>query len=840
MDAPSPLIGRDEDVEAITTLLGRGLPVAVAGDAGIGKTAVTRAVAAGSRQRASFGGGLATLAWSSFLPLARALRLPLPGGDRITAANFVVQRVGGGLLVLDDLHWADPDTLGLLSLLVPRIAILAAFRPGEVRSEAAQDCLVAAGFHIVPLGPLRPAAARALVKDRWPDLDAAALEQVIETARGNPLFLEELPAPGQGPSRLQITLANRVASQSLAARTALAALGLLGHGAPPGVLGRGAEELVVAGLAVVSRGLVETRHSLLSEIAVANLSPPERRALHARLGRVVPDPGEAARHHAAASEYSEAVTKALEAAQWSTRPGERARHLALAADVAQGPEADGLRLRAAGALSAVGRHESADRLAAMIETSEPGPLAEARLYRSRHQASLGDIDGAVRLVDEGLALLAGGHHTLALRLDIHRAGLLVQIDPGAAVAEAHRIVKDARRLKKHEARARGVLGAAQLAVRAPVWESTLVSAIELARVEGDVDVECAAAANLVAGRMLHGDPGEALGLAKEMVDRTQRMLLGSWSMHFEAVRLWLELHHRGNHEEVIATARDHLTRPQLLPTRQQIAALLGLALADTGQLEDAVVVLERAQADGPSGAGQLITWTQAELALLSGQLRQAVRLALLCLSSGVPRLPVTALAALTAGWASERLGQPTPEVASDQLDMAGAAAEFEALCRRRSDPASAQALFDLAASGWSGRMVRAELRCAHAAAQCAGASGNVEGALARLSELERRSLREGWVAQLAQVRLSLRSLGGRPTTEARRSSASPLSPRERQVLQLVARDLTTAEIAQRLALGPATVETQVRSAMLKLGALNRAHAAVLAEARGLFGGIASP
>jgi DNA-binding CsgD family transcriptional regulator len=55
-----------------------------------------------------------------------------------------------------------------------------------------------------------------------------------------------------------------------------------------------------------------------------------------------------------------------------------------------------------------------------------------------------------------------------------------------------------------------------------------------------------------------------------------------------------------------------------------------------------------------------------------------------------------------------------------------------------------------------------------------------------------------------------------------------LTPREREIVGLVALGVTTQEMAERLIISPETVRTHVKSAIEKLGARNRAHAVVLA------------
>jgi DNA-binding NarL/FixJ family response regulator len=59
-----------------------------------------------------------------------------------------------------------------------------------------------------------------------------------------------------------------------------------------------------------------------------------------------------------------------------------------------------------------------------------------------------------------------------------------------------------------------------------------------------------------------------------------------------------------------------------------------------------------------------------------------------------------------------------------------------------------------------------------------------------------------------------------------------LSPREREVLDLLAKGLNGEEIAKRLVLSPETVRTHVRNAMEKLEANTRVHAVAIALRQG--------
>ena len=73
------------------------------------------------------------------------------------------------------------------------------------------------------------------------------------------------------------------------------------------------------------------------------------------------------------------------------------------------------------------------------------------------------------------------------------------------------------------------------------------------------------------------------------------------------------------------------------------------------------------------------------------------------------------------------------------------------------------------------------------------------------------------------MRRLIAELGSAPDTQLRRADLlEELTPREREVVALVAQGLSNADIAERLVISPATSRTHVSRAMLKLGARNRA------------------
>jgi PAS domain S-box-containing protein len=122
-------------------------------------------------------------------------------------------------------------------------------------------------------------------------------------------------------------------------------------------------------------------------------------------------------------------------------------------------------------------------------------------------------------------------------------------------------------------------------------------------------------------------------------------------------------------------------------------------------------------------------------------------------------------------------------------------------------------------------------------------------------EVEKRYLRKDGTVMWAQVNASLVfGANGEPiysiaqiqditarkgaelrAAQARRreADAGPLTPREREVLGLLAEGLTSAEAASQLGLTAETIETHVRRALRKLDARSRTHAVALALRLGL-------
>ncbi len=813
----------DEPEEAARTALRQGPAlVVVAGPPGCGRTTLLRRIAAAVPGPAHLGGGLAMLSEVPALALSRAVRARLPADDVPLLAEAVRSRVRGGLLVLDDLQHADPATVAALPHLARTCRVLVAVRTPHRLSEPLAAALRAAAAVWLPVPPLTPGEAHALVRKTAGGLDEQSAAAVVARAGGNPLAITALArqaASGRAPigediDQVAYAIATALADLPRPARTALAALGLLGRPAAPALLGTGAADLLAAGLVTAETGgsLVPVS-AYVAETAAGLLDAAARADLHARLADLTP-PAEAARHLAAAGDPVGAYRKALAAAD---RAGgaERAALLLFACGLPADVDPR-VRLAAADAALATGRAPDAAEVLrplaarAVLDRAAPAtpadPLAlEAAVLRGEALLQAGEAPAArdaVRAVPDTAAagVVAARDRVLLL--------CALATEPMSALELADKIAV------RHPQPAPGIV-AALAAVRAthrlPGWDTALRAAAGFA----DPLIARWSAWLLVEHLAAEGRLTDAAGAALTAATAAGEALAYGWQTRFLAAADWtLALHGPDVPAELSWDGIEGVLRraanltDRALPDQARAYATAATALieADTGLLAVARARLQNAPAH-PAAA-----WVAREAAWLDGQPDRAARIPA---DAGTGLL--AGLHAITARWAAYDLGMPGNAAIPVDLPVAA---------RRTLTAWAVGSGLDSAADSWQPVALREQIRCLIAAGLTGGDRDQAVAALLRAEQLADTA---GLTVLAGRARRGLRR------HQIQRDSRSPrsdgrLTRRELDVLGLVAAGEPTRRIAGQLGISAETVDTHIRASMRKLGARTRTEAAALAFA----------
>ena len=285
--------------------------------------------------------------------IARMLGLPLGGSYREPALSpakarertlsILLERQSAlaqdkpFLLIVEDIHWADPSTLELLKHFaglrraLPILTVLTArpgFDPGW--SDPMTEYLT--------LDALDESETRALITSLVPDMPAQTVERIVERADGVPLFAEELArsvASGVLVQDIPVTLADLLAARldgigpaKMMAQMAatigrefsadlLQRLTALDRNAIVQLL----EQLKAGGLLNGEDGVYQFRHALICDAAYLSQVRGERESMHRRIAAVLAAMGAAvrpevtARHWAHAGDVSSAVACWIKAGQ---------------------------------------------------------------------------------------------------------------------------------------------------------------------------------------------------------------------------------------------------------------------------------------------------------------------------------------------------------------------------------------------------------------------------------------------------------------------------------------------------------------------------------------------
>ncbi|UUY06016.1 helix-turn-helix transcriptional regulator [Svornostia abyssi] len=576
---------------------------------------------------------------------------------------------------------------------------------------------------------------------------------------------------------------------------------------------------------------VQVRHALIADAVLETLSPTHVRELHRAVARRVDDPGEAARHWAAAGERGKARALALQAAATAERPTERARCAALAATCLDGPERDRELVAAMSRLAALSDFPAVVDLSHQI-TPGSRDEPEALRLRARGLFETHRPDDAAAAVAAGLATADRfGDEAAAVRLRITAAyHLLWSGNP--ATLRPDELIADALALGVADAEMH-VQAAAAIATAATVTPL----AVELAH----------------RGRELALEEDHAWAEQESWAaEATALNNLGRWEEAMEATRLGeADLLRRGYHTTVArvrASRADHmawnceydtaldlteelLSRPSLLGgSWDTVVWSRALALSDTGDISGADALLDEMEGNVLLDGAYWLTLVRADALLARGQGWKAARVA----SAALDRVHIDAMRpqvlALVAR-AQWECDIPIAREASeyDALFTLEHYAEIEGLAALQAgDPCHAveRFRFALTVGGSRRHLLRYRLGLAEALELCDPVQATVEFD-ALVAEL--RTV--GWVTLLERVEPLLSAPAGTRRLRVRQADAPPtISQREHDVLTLVADGLTSRAIAERLSLSQSTVESHIRSAMRKLDARTRAEAAAIIRA----------
>jgi DNA-binding CsgD family transcriptional regulator len=623
---------------------------------------------------------------------------------------------------------------------------------------------------------------------------------------------------------------------------------------PPGDAAAGLEQALRSALAVQdSRGLVAFHHALAGRAVYDGMTAWQRREMHLRAGRaledVVPVPAaRLARHFREAGEHSEWCRYAEQAADQALAAGDdRLATATLCELVVRTNQTPGALLRMVRkyiSMAPVGHEQFrdlADSLRSVLDSgrASPNEAAQLRVQLGRilfnlqqFEAGRAELEQAVThpgldVTDRARAMILLGCPFESSRPAwVHRRWLRLA---GEAVA---RVESPGRRGLEMD-RTTGLL----MLGEDKGWPAAAA-------------IDEASATLLPSQRILHdlnvGDQAMIWGRFAESRRRLTRALQAA-ELHeyprlhgmglLNLARLdwfcgtWGDLHERASN---LASDQDLL--PAIRSEARLVAGLLGSVIGSgtdpRSELESALAQLDLRFA--PESAGALARLmlndgdVDAALAVTEDPVSMLTSRGMWIWGTDLVPVRVAALlsagragdaAVLTAGFARGLRGRDAPGPRASLL-----------LCRamlagHSSSPVRAAAMFEAAASAWAllPRPYWALLAREHRAG-CLLAAGELEQALTQLSQVAQGLAALGARREADRVERVLRDhdVVVRPARRRGRPSyGQALSPREWQVVDLVADGRNNGQIAETLQLSPHTVRMHVKSAMRKLEAPSR-------------------
>ena len=780
-------------------------------------------------------------------------------GEGLRRLLLAVTDGGRGCLVrLEDLHWADDDTVGLVEHLAAALTdtpvLLAVSARDEPPTRTTRRLAASPGVttvRLTRLGEADVAALAAACRGGAP-LSAAEVRALMARSEGLPFVVEEmLAAPGASvPPTLAALVTDRLDHLPPTARDVLAAAAVLGPeldwrllgpvtgAAEPEVL-RALRAGVDVGLLAVDGEALRWPHALTRDAVLASLLPPERAAVSARAAAVLraragpDDELRAAQLHVDAGHPVEAARLLLDLARRATSRGalRSAEHLLETAAMAHpDPEVDDERVRV---LTHVGRVEDALALGA--------PLVDRRTGRAHAELCLQLARTAI-----------GAGRWADAESYVHRAGR--PDDPRSAVLLADAAF-GAGRVDDAEALARDAVATAERAgAPGPLCEALGV----VARTLWHTDLAGTSAAFARAAQVAaeHGLTPERV-IALFGSGMLEALDADDWPTLWRARELALDAGMLAQVASIDVVLTDVVMmadgpRAAAPVARRAAEAAAQLRLPELGGPANVQLAVCLAAVGDAAGAAALLGAVH-RWELMPGELSGFVALA-----EGVGALVehdlVRAASRLDAAASLALLHRTAPLLAP-----VGAWALLRAVTD--TGPDEARSTLQARAGGLS-RPIKAALE--YAAAVTAGREGRPAEAAERLAAGDdrlatrpwwRRLLRlvvlecavaDGWGDPVPELRADLAAheaagdellartcrdvlrRAGTPVKRQRGTAVPPrlralgVTSREMEVLVLVARGMTNAEVADRLVLSRRTVETHVARLLAKTGSATRA------------------
>lgn len=828
-----------------------GRLVLVGGEAGVGKTALVRRFADenGDPARTLFGACdplFTPRPLGPFLDVAQAIagefnELVLAGRQPHEVAAALMKELrahGPAIVILDDLQWADEATLDVLRLLgrrmegVPALVVIT-YRDDELDRDHPLRLLLGElrgdATARIKLAPLSVAAVTELAGSIG--IDA---EKLYTQTGGNPFFVTEVLAAGDAeiPISVRDAVLARAARVSPDARSLLEAVAMVPPRAElwllealaPDVFNR-LGECITSGMLSADVSDVAFRHELARLAVAESVSPDRALALHRRALAVLSAPPSEApdlarlAHHAEAARDGDAVLRFAPAA--GARASELGAHREAAAQYARALRyMDAAPPRRQAELLQEHSHECflIDRFDPAI-ASEMLALERYRQLVDRHKegdslrrlSQLQRCGGNSREADKSIRLAIDTLETLpeSPELSLAYCGLTMVCmnadDSEGTFRHGRRAMELADRFGDTESLVHVLnsIGTMEMATGAPGGREKLLRSLDLAMEAGLEEQVGRAYLNLAAMLVRLRAYDDLVALFDQAIDYCTGRGMDLWSLYLYASRAEAELH-QGHFTEAVQAAELVMRhRGSELPkfTPLIVIALVRARRGDPdvwGLLDQAKVIADEAaelQLLVPlSVARAEAAWLEGRHDAVERETDETYRLAL----------------ENRAVWLMGDLAVWRRRAGIDDQVPSGVPA-----------PCAAELAGDWtrAAEMWT------ELGCPYDAALALAGAGDEQSLRQSLAELQRLGAR----GPVAIVVRRLRERGARGVPRGPRQSTlqnkSGLTPRELEVLELVAQGLRDAEIAERLFLSEKTVSHHVSAILRKLEVTTRTQAA---------------